>query len=360
MSSRSHELKNRIIVLLDSIRCVRSDFDVPHYPLPEALRARLGEMATIVDELLETTKRKSVLLNLGRGAYDARLEDTDFAHLVETRLARYLGAGLTMTSVPTYGGAAASETSLMLDPMLLNIIVDNLLSNALKYGDARHPPIVALGIEHVDDDIVSVTLTVRNAAGPDHSLLLALGDCELNEIAAREGARAHGQLGMSTSAGDGFPMAVASASALGGTLRLSLSQSEVGAVLSLPSVKLAAHFDAMEISELSLAFVDDSVPARKMMKRKMEKAFASCLSPVVAGETHASIDSFPQTVLDADADVIFVDQNFGDIHQTKVGTDLVRSIRAHDLLEGNPLRLIFVVSARNTASAFERFVCVFF
>ena len=296
------------------------------------------------------TKLKSVLLHLATGVYSARLEDTDLPKLLETRLSRYLGGGLNLTSAPTVGAAASSATTLLLDPMLLNIICDNLLSNALKYGDAEQPPSVALRIEPIEDGVVSVSFTVRNAAGYGHAHLLEIGEAELNRIAAKEGARAHGQLGAPTSSGDGFPMAAASAKALGGTLRLGLSESTVEATLTLPRVKLetaAAHFGAMEILELSMALVDDSMPARKMMKRKIERAFVSCMVPVVAGETHGSIESFPKAVVSADSDVLFVDQNFGDIHQTKVGTDLVRAIRALDLAADNPPRLIFLVSAND-------------
>ena len=247
------------------------------------------------------------------------------------------------------GCAAAQVASLLLDPMLLNIILDNVLSNAFKYGGADQPPNVALQIEPVESGVVSVSLTVRNAAGPGHAHLLNLGEAELNSIAARDGARAHGSLGASTSAGDGFPMAIASARALGGTLRLALSQREVTARLSLPRVLLeaAAHFGAMEISEVSMALCDDSGSVRKIMKQKIQRAFASCRQPIVVGETHASIESFPQIVVDTDVDVVFIDQNFGDVHQTKVGTDLVREVRALDIALGNPHRLIFVVSAND-------------
>ena len=237
-------------------------------------------------------------------------------------------AGRNLTSVPTFGGAAALETSLLPDPVLTNIILDDLLSNAIKYGDAEQPPSVALGIEPVEDNVVSVSLTVRNAAGSGHLHLHA------HSIAAREGARAHGQLGASTSSGDGFPACVTP------------SPGDVCAALLLSCVKLetVAHFGAMEISGLSMALVDDSMSVRKIMKQTIARAFASCLVPIVAGETHASFNSFPQSAVDVDADV---DQNFGVTNPTKAGTDLVRAIRALDLAAGNPHRLILINSAND-------------
>ena len=341
----SHEMKNRIIVLLECSRLGCSDADAP----VAAMRARFAYVTALAEDLLETTKRKSVLLHLATGIYDARLEEADISRLLATRVSRYVDAGRAVVLTPTRGAAAASVARLLLDPMLLNIILDNVLSNAFKYGGAAQPPNVQLQIDPVEHGVVSVRLAVRNAAGPGHAHLLDLGEDELNSIAARDGARAHGQLGAATSAGDGFPMAVASAKALGGTLRLTLQAREICATLSLPRVLLEAsqHFGAMDISGLSMALVDDSVPARKMMKRKMERAFDSSRPPIVAGETHASIEAFPQTVFKDDTDVIFVDQNFGDVHQTKVGTDLVREIRALDREDGCPRRLIFVVSAND-------------
>ena len=58
------------------------------------------------------------------------------------------------------GAACFAEVSLHLDPLLFTIIVDNLVSNALKYGGAK-PPHLALKIEPLEDCAVSLTLTCR-------------------------------------------------------------------------------------------------------------------------------------------------------------------------------------------------------
>jgi len=344
----SHELKNRIIVLVElSLRCAETHSTAT--PLPGAIRARLATLTSMANELLETTVRKSVLLHLATGVYEPQLEDTDISQLLNTRLSRLSECGRDVVMLPCAGAAADSAASLLLDPLLLNIVADNLLSNAIKYGGDAEPPSVAVCVEPVEDGIVRLMLVVRNVAGPGHKRLLALGDEELNVIAATDGRRAHGAHGASTSAGDGFPMAVASAVALGGTLRLRTTPTEVIAVLSLPRVRLDAteQFAVMDIPGLTTALVEDSSLQRKMWTRRIARAFTSSAPPVLAGESHDSIEAFPRACIAADVDVVFVDQHFGSVHATKVGTDLVREIRAHDRAAGVPDRLIFVVSAND-------------
>ncbi|KAJ1452620.1 hypothetical protein M885DRAFT_568409 [Pelagophyceae sp. CCMP2097] len=72
-------------------------------------------------------------------------------------------------------------------------------------------------------------------------------------------------------------------------------------------------------------------------------------APVIAGESRESVEQFPHAVLAADADVAFVDQNFGSCCQHLQGTDLVAAIRAldADIGRGRP-RLVFVVSAEDS------------
>jgi len=342
----SHELKNRAIVLVDlCLRCTESHSAAT--PLSGSLRAKLATLSGLANELLETTIRKSVMLHLATGVYEAHFEDTDMPQLLATRLARLSESGRNVVLLPTGGAAAAYAASLLLDPLLVNIIADNLLSNAIKYGAAARPPSVAVRIEPVEDGIVSLSLVVRNFAGPDHARLLALGDGELNLIAATEGQRAHGAHGASSSAGDGFPMAVASAVSLGGTLHLGLTPTEAVATLWLPRVRLKKSFAVMDIPGLTTALVEDSSLQRKMWTRRIARAFTSSAPPVLAGESHDSIEAFPRACIAADVDVVFVDQHFGSVHATKVGTDLVREIRAHDRAAGVPDRLIFVVSAND-------------
>jgi hypothetical protein len=128
------------------------------------------------------------------------------------------------------------------------------------------------------EDVRSVRVAVTNAAGPEHAGLLELGEDELNKIAATHGVRGRPEKLAGISAGEGYPMALASAVALGGTLRLSLLPTEVVATLTLPRTPIArpAQLDdkvLQRISELTWAIVDDSKLNCRMLERAACEAF---------------------------------------------------------------------------------------
>ncbi|KAJ1456117.1 hypothetical protein M885DRAFT_188372 [Pelagophyceae sp. CCMP2097] len=182
----SHELKNRLIVLADLCAVASA----PNEPLPEKVRNKLEMLNSLAVEVLETTMRKSALLLLATGVYEPQDADAiDVAALVSKRLARLRLAGRRVDVLPL---PQSAHHKLRLDPLLVTIILDNVVSNALKYGDGSKAPTVDLQVNPVQTGSVSLTLIVRNSAGPCHQTLLALGDDKLNFIAATEGCRAHG------------------------------------------------------------------------------------------------------------------------------------------------------------------------
>ena len=88
-------------MLLECSRLACSD---PDASLP-ALRARFAYVTVLAEDLLATTKRKSVMLHLSTGVYDARLEETDVSRLLATRVARYVDARRAVVLAPTLGDA---------------------------------------------------------------------------------------------------------------------------------------------------------------------------------------------------------------------------------------------------------------
>jgi len=240
-----------------------------------------------------------------------------------------------------------------------------MLSNAYKYGDAARPPSLSLNVEPLNECAtrVRLSLELRNWAGPEHAALLQLGEEKLNEIAHAEGQRAHGH-SAELSSGDGFPMAAAAASVLGGTVRLVLLEDGVLAKLELPDVLAvlpgSARFSAvlvapveLDISWLKIALADDSAMFRKTFARLTEKVTSQ--EPFVAGATRESIDDFPKAVVERDCDVVLLDFNFAPTHHTKTGVDLCRECRQLDAEEGNVPRLIFIVSANDSPEDAERY-----
>mmetsp|Transcript_24746 Transcript_24746/g.83173 ORF Transcript_24746/g.83173 Transcript_24746/m.83173 type:complete len:1079 (+) Transcript_24746:64-3300(+) len=334
----NHELKNRIFVLGQS--CAEESLHVQ------------------IDEITEVLNSKAVLMRLSTGRYKPTQTAVDPVALIEKRRQRHLAANSPFERLKTTGTATCKD--LMLDQVLFNIIVDNMLSNAFKYGDALKPPTLSVKIDAVEDR-ACLTLELRNWSGPEHAQLLSLGEDALNDIALAEGKRAH-EHAAELSSGDGFPMAAAAALALGGTVRLLLLEDGVVAKLELPDLTISGAQKAsavskavpVELLELKMAMADDSATFRKTFARLAAKVTSR--SPVLAGETRESIDGFSQAVVDSDCDVVLLDFNFAPVHHTKNGLDVCRECRALDAEEGNVPRVIFIVSANDSPDDAERYV----
>ena len=347
-SHTSHELKNRLMAMEE---------------LCSLEEPPLAQVRALIASALEAIKTRSVVLQLVSGSYAPQPEDIVLETLFSERLQRFNGASSeAATPRGSFLNIDSRVGSLRLDRILVTLVIDTLLSNAFKYGDATLAPRVdvrvddasALSSEQREEGLVLVCCEVRNAAGPDHAHLLELGENELNTRAA---TGCH-----SESTGGSFSRARACAKLLGGTVRLSLTPLHVCATLTLPHLARAVPVaprlveDAERVARLSAfttAIVDDSRINCRMLERIARKAFPlSAREPFVAGLTLTSIETFACTVVALDSDVVLVDQNFGIVCQVLFGTDLVRKIRALDREAERTLprirpRLIFVVSAND-------------
>ncbi|KAJ1456085.1 hypothetical protein M885DRAFT_518555 [Pelagophyceae sp. CCMP2097] len=328
----NHELKNRIIILGQT--CAEQSLQVQ------------------IEEITEVLNNKAALMRLSTGRYTPSWGAADPSQLVGLRWQRHVAANSPF-DISDVSGLAAHRTTLRLDGILFNIILDNMLSNAFKYGDASRPPALSLRVEPLDEGStrVRLSLELRNWAGPEHATLLEMGEDTLNEIALREGARAH-EHAAELSSGDGFPMAAAAASALGGTVKLFLLNDCVLAKLTLPDVAavlpvaVPALPAPVDLAWLKVAMADDSATFRKTFARLARKVTSR--EPGLAGETRESIDDFTRMVVEGDVDFLFLDFNFAPVHHTKTGVDLCRECRALDAEEGNVPRVIFIVSANDS------------
>ncbi|KAJ1449941.1 hypothetical protein M885DRAFT_622131 [Pelagophyceae sp. CCMP2097] len=348
----SHEIKNRLLAIAEL--CV---------PVSSSGAIDSARICAIVTEAVEMIVKRGTVTQLDNGSYEAQLEDVDLFDLVETRAQR---AQRPVVITPTEGDAASIITKLRLDPMLLCIIFDNMLSNAVKYGSETVAPAFRVRVEYIeaadspkegDSQICRVAIELHNAAGPRHAEFLALGEDEMNRLAATAGkthARSVDGLAPMRFADEGFPMALECGSVLGGSLRLALNAQGVVATLELPRTFFAVAMTPQQlelVSRLSYAIVDDSAICCKKLNRVVGKAFtATRAPPLIAGATRETIESFPKAVVAADTDVVFIDQNFGTVCQSLKGTDLVCSIRAMDAAAVPKVkqRLIFIVSANDS------------
>ncbi|KAJ1445819.1 hypothetical protein M885DRAFT_578586 [Pelagophyceae sp. CCMP2097] len=346
----SHEIKNRLVVL-------------------GQLCSEEAQLE-LVDEMAEMLNEKLVLVRLSSFCYEARLDETvDLDSLVDKRLRRHRDANCPFVRVPTAGAAAAAASALRLDALLVKIVFDNILSNAFKYGCTTRAPTLTMRVEPDGSERFGLFIELTNWAGPEHAALLEMGEAELNRIAGAEGERAHTSTANTMSSGDGFPMAVVAAHALGGTLRLRLSEAGVVAHLALSGVALdpgaqrssslssaspstdehiVGEARPVDPSQLTMALVDDSALQRKVFTKHIGKIALHGPPVIVAGDTRQSIDDFAKTVCDVDVDIVFTDQHFAPVHHTKAGTDIVSEIRALDAAAGRPPRLIFVASGNDS------------
>ncbi|KAJ1455551.1 hypothetical protein M885DRAFT_210440 [Pelagophyceae sp. CCMP2097] len=461
-SYESHELKNRLIAM-DEL--CSTDGAVP-----------VATVRALIAEGLETIATRSIVLQLASDAYRPQPEAVDVEELVSLRLRRYRGAsrdaskdliktrdaskavGSMLVRSQDCSSSSLDEreervspapmpaTVLRLDRLLLVIILDSLLSNAFKYGDAGVMPCVEVHVSKTkgqggEDGAVDARIEIRNAGGPGHAALVKLGEKALNVRLASEAESAKGQQhirGCSTGdssraasqaanrdsnahpsrrgpktrtkdpsrerafwkgpfgkgllerafwkgpfgkgplkgpgggvgaravecrrerPGDApgtvrrrcasaqglvampefvdfrFATARACARLLGGSLRLELSPRAVVATLALSGVCRAKVGEASSLNDrnaqvinaLTTAIVDDSRINCRMLERVARKAFPSASAPLVAGATLASIEDFARRVVDADSDVVLVDQNFGAVCQSLYGTDLVSANHA--------------------------------
>ena len=294
------------------------------------------------------------MADLASGSYVPRLENVDVVKLLEARSSRYPLRTIKVTP-PADATAATLSESLRLDPLLLSIIVDNLLSNSLKYGNKTAELRFEISAESLEQKgYCSVQIMLHNTAGQGHARLLEIGEEELNRVAAAEGGRVE-QTTPKTDAeswGEGFPMALACARKLGGTLQLSLSETGVTTTLMLPKTRVGAEISEMDlgrIARLSFAVVDDSALNRKMLVRVASSLFSAARTPpIIAGSTRESIENFAVDVAQANTDILFIDQNFGTVAPAMSGTDVISQIRRHDEDTNARPRFIFAVSANDS------------
>jgi DNA-binding NarL/FixJ family response regulator len=260
-----------------------------------------------------------------------------------------------------------------------------------------------------------VVVTIANMGpGPAHEELLRLGEEDLNRVALLGRDRNEEQSQHFGSAGNSFPIAheaatvlaaAAAAAAKGGEdgdhcdsasqtlllppvvrpLRIELhGGDEVRAVLTLPKIEVAPReppeappslprntsrmtvgdpcknnqdlsFPCCCASPLTVALVDDCSLTRRIYQRKLAQALPGA-TLLIKGQTYAEIDGFVETVLQEDADVVFLDQNYGNVHDSLRGTDILKAIRSADEASKSPRRLIYVISANDSIDDLEHYM----
>jgi hypothetical protein len=105
-----HEIKNQLVAMGELC-----ESDAP-----------LDKIMALVEESIETIVRRSTIRCLATGTYSPRPEQIDLSKFIEQRVLRFRPAGHHVEVMPTTGDAKSSCKALLLDPLLIGIIVDNL------------------------------------------------------------------------------------------------------------------------------------------------------------------------------------------------------------------------------------------
>lgn len=207
----AHELRTRLAEL-------RTLVDVEmRYPSSDDPRAPLREIGKIGGELEATVTALLQLTRIESGLQSIPRERIDLDALLGRVLARHSDAAQAR-GVRIEQGAPPAPVDLDTDPALLEIILDNLLGNAIAYAPAGD----AIGLRCADD-----ALHVDNAApGLDADDIARFG-----QRFWRKGADENG----TGHAGLGLALADAAARALDMRLRFTLESGRLRAVLSWSS-----------------------------------------------------------------------------------------------------------------------------
>jgi hypothetical protein len=107
----NHEIKNRLFAM--GGLC---ESEVP-----------MDQIMALIEETIETIVRRDTFRCLAMGVYCPRPEQIDLSKFIEQRVLRFRPAGRHVEVMPTKGDAK-SGNALLLDPLLVGIIVDNLSS----------------------------------------------------------------------------------------------------------------------------------------------------------------------------------------------------------------------------------------
>ena len=222
------------------------------------------------------------------------------------------------------------DTTVLIDPTLCGLILDNAISNSSKHGDPRGPDVrltvTIAASEAPEGRRKMLEVVITNAVNPDRPVIT---EEYVKQVLAGEVQRGPATSAMSNYIGLQHSFMAAEAAGM----KVSLTQERERVVFRLcgnvveqanpqesedPMLRLSADFP----SDLNIYFIDDSGTARRLVHHHLT-SLAQTRNVRTFGKNRAEVDAFIDCVL-ADGNIAILDQHldFG-ADANVLGTDII-------------------------------------
>jgi hypothetical protein len=222
------------------------------------------------------------------------------------------------------------DTTVLIDPTLCGLILDNAISNSSKHGDPRGPDVrltvTIAASEAPEGRRKMLEVVITNAVNPDRPVIT---EEYVKQVLAGEVQRGPATSAMSNYIGLQHSFMAAEAAGM----KVSLTQERERVVFRLcgnvieqanpqesedPMLRLAADFP----SDLNIYFIDDSGTARRLVHHHLT-SLAQTRNVRTFGQNRAEVDAFIDCAL-ADGNIAILDQHldFG-ADANVLGTEII-------------------------------------
>jgi len=282
------------------------------------------------------TRRRQSLIMACNGTYQLQYKKTTVRNMVLDCI-----CGRNMDSTYNWG---TFPTNLMLeiDPMLIELVLENGISNAIKHSPSGLPGIICHLSDNIGTNTTLLKLIVQNKATPGAPFISEKRERELFKCGTHDSGTE------ASSDRIGLGHAVMAAAMLGGAVSLRQSEDIVSYTLTVPSVKF--HHGITTKSEsimddvplpkqkieqsshkknkaLRGMLIDDSRVARKFGDKILMPTILGMQNWVILGESPEEAELSISIALAMNIDIIIIDENLDYDCEEKSGSDICAQMK---------------------------------
>ena len=306
----SHEAKNAFITS-GSVTCMLNELLTNHY---RNYPMEWKPVEDLMSELIERCK-KGVALCMNETLWRSLLHGTYIPQLDDVRLGVWLdniGGQLSEVHISSF----LRDKYTKLDKALVETILNNAISNAIKYGDEKEKPKIIVQQNHSAN---TLQITVRNVAGIDHNSLLKKIETGWNtDQLFDKNVRLQENKCKKSSSGHGLWVTKLAALELNGDVKLCIYKKYSDFCFSLPC-KTRASLAEIKMPSLSIAILDDDRIERLTIERQFGK-LEWIRNLHIRGKTSNESLQFPQYIIHNNIDIAIFDEN---LQEDIIGSDLM-------------------------------------